>query len=99
MTEKLKLKRPGSSVVMRVLALGVLAAGVAGMTIGDMSPFEAGRLYMVAVGLYLISPVERLPKKERKPTLLLRRPRYLLGTLSVTFAFAIVCLQFVARTL
>jgi hypothetical protein len=82
-----------------VFALGILVTGIVGMISGEISTFEAGRLYLVALGLYLIAPAELLPKPERGVRLLLSRPRYMLGALSVTLAIVIMVLQSVAQAL
>ncbi len=97
MTGKIKLRRPGSPLVLRLFALGVLTVGVAGLAGGQMPPFEAGRLYLIALGMYLIAPVEELPKPERQFRVLLRRPRYLMGVLSVTCGIAAVLVQLLAQ--
>ncbi len=96
MTGKLKLRQPGTSIIVRVFSLGVLLVGLAGLAVGEMSPFEAGRLYLVALGMYLMAPAENLPRNQRQAAILLRQPRYLIGSVAITVAIGLVILQSVA---
>ena len=80
--------------VLRLSALAVLVLGVAGVTLNEMPPSEAGRLYLIALGLYLISPAEQVKKGDRKLGTLLRQKRYLSGAICLVLALLLIALQF-----
>jgi membrane protease YdiL (CAAX protease family) len=95
MPSSLRLPAMGPSLSLRISALAVLAVGVVGLTLNEMPPFEAGRLYMIALGLYLIAPAAKLEKGKRGIRLVLQNRRYLFGALSLNFALCLIAFQFV----
>ena len=80
--------------MLRISALAVLVVGIAGVTFQEMPSMEAGRLYMIALGLYLIAPAERVEKGKRGFGLLRQKKRYLLGALSLFVALGLIAFQF-----
>ncbi len=99
MVPVLRLRASGSPLTLRLSALTVLLVAVAGLSLRQMPAYEAGRLYLVALGLYLIAPAEVLEKSERRLRLLFKRRRFMLGTLCITFSIALVGLQMVVIAL
>ena len=97
MQRSLRLWSADASLPLRVSALAVLVIGAMGMSLNEMPAFEAGRLYMIALGLYLIAPAAQMKKDKRGVRLLLRHKRYLCGALSLTVALSLIAVQFAAR--
>jgi hypothetical protein len=93
MLHSLRLRAIDPSMTLRVSALAVLVVGVAGLTLNEMTTFEAGRLYMIALGLYMIAPAAQVPKGKRSIRLILQRKRYLFGALSLTLALCLTAFQ------
>ena len=96
MLQSIRWRAEGAPIMLRVSALAVLVVGAAGVVFKEMPPYEAGRLYLIALGLYLLSPAEMMKKGERTVHMIRSNKRFLFGAACIVVANVLIAFQFLA---